>query len=87
MHLVRGGAGESWVCSALVDGAWERWLGNVVEVLRGPITRVKNRLLRLVSWGVEFARDRGIPNFVGEPCHAVDLLGHEVWLSILHDST
>ena len=66
-----------------MDGAWDRWLGNVVEVLRAPIAWVESRLFRLVLWGLEFLRDLGIPNFRSELCCALDLLELEVWLSIL----
>ena len=37
VHFVKGGGEDSWVRSALVDGAWDRWLGNVVEVWCVPI--------------------------------------------------
>ena len=87
VHFVRGEAEDTWVRSTLVDGAWHTWLGNVAAVLRVPIVWVENCLLRLVSWGVEFARDLGVPIFLSELRRAQDLLEPKVWLSILHDST
>ena len=55
---------------------------------------MENRLLRLVSWGVEFARYFRIPNFLSQlrrTCDTasttMDLLEPRLWLSIIHDST
>ena len=70
-----------------MNGAWDKWLGNVIEVLRAPLACVENCLFRLMSWGMDFVDDLGIPNFLSELRHALDLLELEVWLSILHDST
>ena len=84
MHFLRGGAEYSWVRSALVDGAWDRWLGNVIEVLRAAIAYVENRLLRLLVEvgivGVEFARDLGIPGFLSELRRTLGLLEPKVRL-------
>ena len=80
-------AEDTCVRPALRAREWDRWPGHVVLVLRVAVAWVENRLLWLVGWGVEFARDFGIPNFLSELQGDLDLLEPQVRLSLLHDST
>ena len=77
-----------WVRERLRTGEWDDWLCSLRACLpRAPPGLLERRLLQLLEWGREAARDLRQQDFLRVLAVALSSFSPDVWESLLHVST